>query len=148
MYDKCDYINNFKEIVKNIGTHRALIYAKSKDEADEISHVVKNVSRYPNKTKQHVVLSYAEGTYGLNDLVIYDTIITRPPDADKLPQMKGRLDRPNQKNSELYVEFLLFENTIEEAMIYKLEMSKKFHGQYILPLAEFYKIAIEQHTTK
>jgi len=59
--------------------------------------------------------------------------------------MKGRLDRPNQLNNTLHIEYLLYENTIEEAMLYKLEMSKKFHGQYVLPLAEFYKIAIENH---
>ena len=149
LFENCDYVKCFKNIIDKIEEkdtgNRALIYARSKKEADEIAARIKNVSRYPDKTKKHVVLSYSEGTYGLNDLVIYNTIITRPPEADKLPQMKGRLDRPNQKNNTLYIEYLLYENTIEEAMIHKLEMSKKFHGQYILPLAEFYKIAIENH---
>lgn len=165
MYDECDYIKCFKNIIDKIESdetnknRRALIYARSKKEADMIAENIKGVSRYSttingfengstgkeNKKLRHVVLSYAEGTYGLNDLVIYDTLITRPPDADKLPQMKGRLDRPNQKNNILSMEYLLFENTVEDAMLYKLEMSKKFHGQYILPLAEFYKLAIELH---
>ena len=147
MFNECDYISCFKSIIKKIEKIkdvRALIYARSKKEADTIAGEIDNVSRYPDKTKRHTVVSYAEGTYGLNDLVIYNTIISRPPEADKLPQMKGRLDRPNQKNDVLNIEYLIFENTIEEAMIFKLEMCKKFHGQYILPLAEFYKMAVEE----
>lgn len=143
LLDKCDYVQCIKDIINNIGDNRALIYARSKHEADEIADNIKTVSRYPDLKKQHVVVSYTEGTYGLNNLIIFNTIITRPPDADKLPQMMGRLDRPMQKNNILYIEYFLFENTIDEAMIYKLNMAKKFHGHYILPLAEFYKLAID-----
>ena len=144
LFDECDYIKCFSKIVRKIEKkhRRALIYARSKTEADQIAETIKTVSRYPDKSNTHVVLSYAEGTYGLNDLVDYDTIITRPPDADKLPQMKGRLDRPNQQHEVLHIEYLLYKDTIEEAMIYKLEMAKKFHGHYIMPLADFYKLAI------
>lgn len=144
LFDECDYIKCFKDIIKKIEKtkNRALIYTRSKSEADEIANTIESVTRYPDKTGKHVVVSYAEGTYGLNDLTIYDTIISRPPDADKLPQMKGRLDRPNQQKEVLQIEYLLFKNTIEEAMIYKLEMAKKFHGHYIMPLADFYKLAV------
>ena len=142
LFSECDYIKCFKRIIKKNKTRKALIYARSKSEADKIADKIKNVTRYPDKTGKHVVVSYTEGTFGLNDLVEYDTIITRPPDADKLPQMKGRLDRPNQTSDVLQLEFILFKNTIEEAMIYKLEMAKKFHGHYIMPLADFYKLAV------
>lgn len=144
MFKKCDYMKCFSDVIKTIGNRKALIYARSKDEADEISDNIKNVSRYPDKSKKHVVLSYTEGTYGLNDLVIYDTIITRICDTDRIPQMKGRLDRPNQKSDVLHIEYFFYENTIEEMNLYKLEMAKKFNGQYIIPLAQFYRLAIDK----
>lgn len=142
IYDCFDYIGCFKNIIEKIGNRKALIYAKSKDEADKICLIIENVTRYPDKTGQHVVLSYAEGTYGLNDLVIYNTIITRPPESDKLPQMKGRLDRPNQKSNNLYIEYILTENTIEEAGLLRLELCNTFYKNHIMPLADFYDLAV------
>ena len=58
------------------------------------SEEIPNVTRFPDLSGTHVAISYAEGTYGLNTLVKYNTLLTRPPEPDKLPQMKGRLDRP------------------------------------------------------
>lgn len=143
LYDKFDYINCFEKVIQKIETEnrRALIYAKSKEEADEISKI-KNVSRYPDKNGKHTVLSYVEGTYGLNDLIIYDTIITRPPNPDALPQMKGRLNRPGNKNNILYIEYILAEDTIDEAGLIRLELCNNFYKSYILPLADFYDLAI------
>lgn len=68
--------------------------------------------------------------------------MTRPPEPDKLPQMKGRLDRPNQKSDVLHIEYVIIKNTIEDADLYKLEIAKNFYNQHILPLAEYYKIAV------
>lgn len=48
---------------------------------------IDNVSRYPDKTKKHMVVSYTEGTFGLNDLTGYNIIVTRIPDSDKISQM-------------------------------------------------------------
>jgi hypothetical protein len=146
LFEKCDYVNYFKELIGGIsgGSNRKiLIYSRSKDEADKISTSINDVSRYPDKAKRHVVLSYAEGTFGLNDLVGYDTIVTRIPDPDKVPQMKGRLDRPGQKSSILYMEYIIIEETIEEASLYKLEMANTFRNNHLLPLAEFYRIALK-----
>lgn len=150
--DNVDYIDIFdravQKIMKTRPKSKILIYAKSKKEADEIADKIENVCRYKSvNSKQsikynHTVLSYAEGTYGLNDLIIYDTILTRPPEPDKLPQMKGRLDRPNQKLDTLYIEYVLIKNTIEDADLYKLEIAKNFYNQHILPLAEYYRIAV------
>lgn len=144
LFKKYDTVIAFKEMVKRVDKRkgRALIYARSKDEADRISERVANVSRYPDKSKKHVVVSYAEGTYGLNDLVIYDTLITRPPEPDKLPQMKGRLDRPGNKAKVLRLEYFLLRDTIEEAWLLRLEMANNFYQQHILPLADFYEVAV------
>ena len=147
--DKCDYENYFLERIKQIELLRPeckiLIYAKSKKEADQLSNYV-NIDRYPNKNKKHVAVSYAEGTFGLNDLTDFDTILTRPPNADFVPQMKGRLDRSGQKNDLLHLEYILLGNTVEEAELIKLEYSNHFHSSYIMPLAEYYKIAVEFKT--
>lgn len=119
-----------------------LIYARSKAEADEIAEVVPRVSRYPDQSEKHVVISYAEGTYGLNTLICYNTILTRPPEPDKLPQMKGRLDRPGQTKDDLHLEYILVGDTIEEAWLLRLEVAAKFLSEYIMPIAEFYDAAV------
>jgi len=144
---KCDYINYFNkrilEITNNkLNNKRILIYARSKEEADKIAENIDGVTRYPDKTGKHVVVSYAEGTYGLNDLIEYNTILTRIPDPDKIQQMKGRLDRYGQKSNNLYMEYILLENTIEEGQLYKLEVSRNFYNNHIVPLADFYKCAL------
>ena len=100
------------------------------------------MTRYPDKSGVHTVLSLSEGTYGLNDLVIYDTILMRPPEPDKLPQIKGRLDRPGQKSDDLRIRYILLKDTIEEAGIVRLEMCNNFYNNYLMPLAEFYELAV------
>jgi len=143
LYDNFDYVSCFRQIINKLTTdNRALIYARSKEEADKIASKLTTVSRYPDKSKKHVVLSYAEGTYGLNDLVLYDTLITRPCDPDKIPQMKGRLDRPGQQKEDLNIEYFIVDDTIEDALLLRLEMANNFHKNYIMPLAEFYDIAV------
>jgi hypothetical protein len=143
IYDHVDYITLFEHKIKQFNKKdKILIYCKSKLEADKLCKL-NNISRYPDKSLQHVAVSYAEGTYGLNDLVDYNVLLTRPPEPDKLPQMKGRLDRPGQKNDVLQLEYILLENTVEEAWLYRLEICNSFYNNYLMPLAEFYELAIK-----
>ena len=143
LYSKCDFIPSFNKKLGELDKKRkALIYARSKKEANDISTRIPSVSRYPDKSKVHVVVSYTEGTYGLNDLVEYDTIVTRPPEPDKLMQMKGRLDRHGQKSDKLYLEYILTKDTIEEAWLIRMDIANHFYKNHIMPLAEFYDIAI------
>lgn len=150
LHNNCDYTQYFKNVINKINKeqNKALIYAKSKIEADIIAETIHGVSRYPENSKTHMVISYAEGTYGLNSLIKYNTIITRPPEPNILPQIKGRLDRPGQNNNVLKLEYVLTENTIEEASLVKLEMASNFYHHHIMPLAEFYKLAIDMSHTK
>ena len=143
MYKNYDYINAFDATIKKMDKHRCLIYARSKDEADKIAEL-NNVSRYPDKSNKHVVVSYAEGTYGLNDLVIYDTIISRPQTCDVVEQQKGRLDRHGQKNNVLNIVYIIVQNTIDEALLIRLEIGNSFYSNHIMPLADFYELAIKQ----
>lgn len=146
LFDKFNYLNCFYNVIKKVEKRdgKALIYTRSKHEADILSVKMKTVSRYPDKSGKHTVLSYNEGTYGLNDLIVYDTIITRPPESDKLPQMKGRLDRPGNKNNLLHLEYLLAQDTIDEASLIRIELCNSFYKDHIMPLADFYKLAIKQ----
>lgn len=143
--DKCNYVDYFKEKIIQLENTRkdckVLIYTKSKEEADKLTS--NNIGRYPDIDKRHVVLSYTEGTYGLNNLVSYNTILSRPPNPDSLPQMKGRLDRTGQNNDTLYIEYILVKNTIEEALLTRLEMASNFYNSYIMPLADFYEMAVK-----
>jgi Mimiviridae putative helicase len=143
--DNCDYVGYFhdriKELEKNKKNCKIVIYAKSKQEAEDIS--TKTIGLYPDISKRHVVGAYSNMTVGVNNLTEFDTILTRPPNADAIPQMKGRLDRPGQKNKNLYLEYIYLDKTIEIAGMYKIAMANSFYDNYILPLSEFYKIALK-----
>lgn len=149
--ENVNYTELFKKtidiIMKKNNNAKILIYAQSKAEADEIANQLNNVQRFviplEKSNNSHIVVSYAEGTFGLNNLTDYNTILTRPPEPDKLPQMKGRLDRPNQQSNELFLEYIVLKNTIEEAGLIRLEICKNFYGNYIMPLAEFFNIALK-----
>ena len=137
-----DFCESVQTIINKVN-RRCLIYAKSKAEADKISAYCKNTSKYPEKNT-NVVITYQEGTYGLNDLIDYDTIITRMNHLDIIIQQKGRLDRPGQKNDNLYLEYVMVKNTIDEAWKIRSDITNNFYNNYIVPLNEFYKLAIEK----
>lgn len=147
IHEHVNYIDMFYDELENSEKdgRRVLIFTKSKHEATQIVESKRNkcnkITRYPIKG-EHTVLSLTEGTYGLNDLVIYDTILMRPPEPDKLPQIKGRLDRPGQLSKDLQIRYLLLKDTIEEASIKRLELCNTFYNNYLMPLAEFYDLAV------
>jgi len=148
--DQFDYVGAFRQTVIKAEKrgNRCLIYGKSKEEANLFAQEIKNVTRFPNISGQHIAISWTEGTYGLNNLIFLDCIISHIPQSDKIPQMKGRLDRPGQTSNKLYIEYILVENTIEEAQLFVLEMANRFHKDYILPLSEFYDIAVGKKIVK
>jgi hypothetical protein len=139
--ENVDYIKIFNRYIDMItekeNTTKLLIYASSKEESESIA-TIKDVGLYPDITKKHVVVTYANGTYGLNNLVGFNHILTRPPEPDKLPQMKGRLDRMGQKENELHISYILIKGTIEEMEYMKLELCNKFYSNHIMPLSEFF----------
>lgn len=143
--ENVNYIKIFKEYIESITKSspntKLLIYANSKQEAELIGSI-NSVGLYPDISQTHVVVSYANGTYGLNDLVGFNHILTRPPEPDKLPQMKGRLDRPGQINSNLSISYIILANTIEEAKYLRLEICNKFYSNHIMPLGDFYSLAL------
>jgi hypothetical protein len=140
-----NYINIYSKYIQLITkanpNTKLLIYAESKKEAEKIA-TLENVGLYPDISKIHVVVSYANGTYGLNDLVGFNHILSRPPEPDKLPQMKGRLDRPGQKIDDLNISYIILANTIEEAHYLRLEICNKFYSNHIMPLSDFYSLAV------
>lgn len=140
-----DYISAYREIIKKAESggrnSRCLIYGRSKQEADLIAREIKNTTRFPDITGNHLSISWTEGSYGLNQLIYLDTIVTPIPPSDLIPQMKGRLQRFGQKSLILHMEFFYLENTIDEANLFKLELANRFRSDYILPLSEFYEIA-------
>ena len=120
--------------------HKCLIYARAAAEAKEWSAYLK-IPIYPIKGK-HCIITFNDGTYGLNDLVRYDTIVMRPTPPDKLPQIKGRLDRFGQKSNRLYIEYFVLDNTIEIGLILRMEIASQFLQKYIMPLSKFYDISV------
>ena len=136
--DNVDYIKLFTTYIANNSNKKLLIYASSMEEAQNISKM--DVGLYPDISKRHVVVSYAVGTYGLNNMIAFNHILTRPPEPDKLPQMKGRLDRMGQKENELNITFIMLMNTIEEMEYMKLELCNNFYSNHIMPLSELFNL--------
>ena len=144
IHEHIDYRNMFQNTIQKLEKgKKALIYAESKVEAERIAKTIPDVGLYPDISKRHVVVSYANGTYGLNDLVGFNVLVTRPPEPDKLPQMKGRLDRPGQLSNDLQIIYILLENTIEEATYLRIDLCNKFYNNHIMPLSEFYSLALK-----
>ena len=137
--DNVDYVKLFAQYIDKNSNKKLLIYASSMEEAQNISKI-KDVGLYPDISKRHVVVSYAVGTYGLNNLIAFNHILTRPPEPDKLPQMKGRLDRMGQKENELNISYIMVMNTIEEMEYMKLELCNNFYSHHIMPLSEFFNL--------
>ncbi len=132
--------NKVKELLKL--NRKILLYAESETQIDSLKEFVKikelDWGFYPDISKDICVISKHKGTYGINNLIKYDTIVIKPPEPDKLPQIKGRLDRPGQLANKLYLEYIIIENTIEEIDIIKLELSNNFYKGHIMPLANYY----------
>jgi hypothetical protein len=154
IHNNVNYVNIFYDQLDILekDNQKVLIYTKSKNEANDVFRSIRNtcitpknkinrVTRYPDKSGTHTVLSFSEGTYGLNDLIVYDTILMRPPEPDKLPQIKGRLDRPGQISKKLYIKYVVLKDTVEEASLMRLELCNNFYNNYLMPLAEFYDLA-------
>jgi len=78
-------------------------------------------------------------------LVDYSAIVMRPPEPDKLPQIKGRLDRPGQKLNDLAIHYFYLEETIEKGLVTRLEIASNFYHNYIMPLAQFYKLSFKNN---
>jgi hypothetical protein len=121
---------------------RALIFARSKEEAQRIAQIP-DISLYPEKSGRHIVTTTAAGARGVNDLVVCDTLITRPVDPDLVPQMRGRLGRPGQQNTALRWVWMVAEGTLEEAKLERNRMAERFHWEYVMPLAEFFEVAVK-----
>jgi hypothetical protein len=142
LFDHVNYINHIKTLIEKFNDRKLLIYTRSEHE-ETIVGQLKDVSIYPDKSKRHIVTTYVKGSAGVNDLVDYNCIITRPIEFDKITQMKGRIARPGQKEKMLYMEYFIIKDTIEEANIYRIEFANKFHNEYIMPLSVFYNKAME-----
>ena len=52
-----------------------------------------------------------------------DTIVCRPTPGDHLEQMKGRVDRPGQQATELWLLVLMAEHTLEEAQFANIRLA-------------------------
>jgi len=146
LYDNFDYVGAFAEVIKKYEKlgHRCLVYAKSKEQADQFALEIDNVSRFPDTSGTHLAISLTQGTYGLNHLIYLDTIVSLVQNPDVLPQMKGRLDRPGQTRDVLNICYIYIENTIDRAGKIRLEMANNFYNDYLMPLAEFYDIAVSR----
>jgi hypothetical protein len=122
---------------------KVIYFAQSKTEIENLETYIKqqkivNIGLYPNINYDVCIISIHSGSYGINNLTKYDTILLRPTEPDKIPQIKGRIDRPNQTSNNLYLEYIIIKDTIEEIDLVKLEIANGFYKNHIVPLANYY----------
>ena len=125
------------------GGSRALIFARSAKEASKLASLRSDVRLFPDITGRHVVTTTATAARGVNTLVDFNVLIARPVEPDLVPQMKGRLARPGQEHHQLRWIWMVIEQTIEQAKLERNQMAEKFHDDHIMPLASFYRRALE-----
>lgn len=135
------------KVNKLVGNGRkVLVYVESENQLEKLAKLLRGVKKnnisnwsfYPDISKNICVISKHKGTYGINNLIKYDTILMKPPEPDKLPQMKGRLDRPGQIAKKLYLEYIVIANTIDEIDLVSLQLANNFYSSHIIPLANYY----------
>jgi hypothetical protein len=123
---------------------KVLVFVESEAQIEKLnillekSNIKDQWSFYPDISNDICVISKHKGTYGINNLVKYDTILMKPPEPDKLPQIKGRLDRPGQIKKKLYLEYLVIADTIDEIDLVSLQIANNFYSSHIMPLANYY----------
>ena len=146
MFEKVDWekiiIEKTTELIRL--ERKVLIFVESENQLDKLIDLITNKklnsewSFYPDISNNICVISKHKGTYGINNLIKYDTILMKPPESDKLPQIKGRIDRPGQKSSKLFLEYILIEDTIDEIDLISLQIANNFYSSHIIPLATYY----------
>jgi len=146
MWDNVDWELLLIEKVNLLLTNKKkiLVFAESENQLDKLKlllekdNTINNWSFYPDISKDVCVISKYKGTYGINNLIKYDTILMKPPEPDKLPQIKGRLDRPGQISPKLFIEYVVIADTIDEIDLVSLQIANNFYSSHIIPLANYY----------
>ena len=80
---------------------------------------------------------------GINMQGHADAIVCRPTPGDHLEQMKGRVDRPGQRATDLVLVVLMAEHTIEEAKFANIRLAGNFFREFIAPVATRYRERID-----
>lgn len=134
-------LDRISELLKQ--NKKVIYFAQSKNEVEVLENYIltnkiENIGFYPNIDNDVCIISIHSGSYGINNLVKYNSILLRPTESDKIPQIKGRIDRPTQNNNNLYLEYIIIKDTIEEIDLVKLEIANNFYKSHIIPLANYY----------
>lgn len=121
---------------------RALVFARSREEAERLAKSREDLGLFPDITRQHVVTTTAVAARGVNTLTGFDVLVTRPVEPDLVPQMRGRLARPGQQNNQLRWIWMVASGTLEEAKLERNRLAERFHNDHIMPLAQLYRRAL------
>lgn len=110
---------------------KPLVFAKTQAEKQKL------MQHLPAGT---TILTVREGGFGLNLQKDCDAVVTRPQPGDLLEQMKGRIDRPGQKQDRLILVMVYAASTIEEVAMANIRICDGFIRQYLNPLSEEYQL--------
>lgn len=91
-----------------------------------------------------IVVNRFTHSQGINMQAEGDAIICRPTPGDLLEQMKGRIDRPGQREKKLILVVLMAQHTIEEAQAANIHLCGNFFRNYLAPVARrFEEVSLE-----
>ena len=96
---------------------RPLLFANFEPEAELLLETIPNARRWGVAGDGPIVVNRFTHAQGINMQGEADAIICRPTPGDLLEQMKGRIDRPGQREKSLQLIVLMAQHTIEEAQV-------------------------------
>lgn len=94
---------------------------------------------YPDISKKICCVNIHKASHGVNNLIKYNTILTKPVSNDIEIQIKGRLDRGNNTHIDLYLRYLVISDTIMELDMIKKDIGNSFYKNHIEVLASLYE---------
>jgi len=139
-YEKTFAVQAMAEEVERLreAGRRPLVFATSISERDLLLELIpKSESLSPDGDKNKtLIVTVHEGSHGLNLQDRADAIVTRPQPGDLIEQMKGRIDRPNQKLRNLKLVVVVAHDTLEEAEASNIRLCGTYFRQYLDPLGK------------
>eukprot|EP01052_Picozoa_sp_SAG31_P002951 SAG31_NODE_108_length_24741_cov_6.933041_3_plen_2073_part_00 len=120
---------------------RPLLFVNSDAELARVHAAVPNARQLHEDGDGPLIVTVHRGSHGLNLQDVCDAIVCRPQPGDLIEQMKGRVDRPGQKQGSLSLTVLYCAGTVEEAEAANVRLCGAFFRQFLDPLSRTFQEA-------
>lgn len=129
---------------KSVGCVCSQLFGNTEAEAEALLASIPNARRWGEGGSGPIVVNRFTHSQGINMQGEADAIVCRPTPGDLLEQMKGRIDRPGQREKSLLLVVLMAQHTIEEAQAANIQLCGSFFRNYLAPVARrFEEVSLE-----